>query len=74
MGFYVSMTKPPKIFRLKWPKARITRDFDYMVFGHFKNVHFAVCVPSILNAKFKTSKKWVCDHYAHKTHFLHKNL
>jgi len=41
-----------------WNGRRLekTRDFDYMVFGHFKNVHFDVCTPSILNAKLKNTK------------------
>jgi hypothetical protein len=33
-----------------------------------KNVHFALCAPSIL----KHTKKHGCDHNAHKTHFRHQ--
>jgi hypothetical protein len=45
-----------------------------MVFGHFKNVHFAVVPPSILNAKFKTPKNRVVTIMLTKHNFLHKNM
>jgi hypothetical protein len=45
-----------------------------MVFGHFKNVHFAVGAPSILNAKFKTPKNEVVTIMLTKHNFLYKNL
>ena len=71
---HVSMTKPAKIFRLKMTEGYKTRDFDYMVFGHFKNVHFAVCASSILHAKFKTPKNGFVTIMLSKRIFNPKNL
>jgi len=101
MGIYVSMTKPPKIFRLKIRKNPMllgirqiifqrqigqkyfvqngrrqekTRDFDYMVFGHFKNVHFALCAPSILKHEIQTPKNGVVTIMLSKRIFDPKKL
>jgi hypothetical protein len=50
-----------------------TRDYFWIFLDTFwepsKNVHFALCAPSILKHEIQNTKKRGCDHYALKTHF-----
>ena len=71
-GCYILQIKPAKIFRLKLPKARINEGIRPPIFGHFLDIQkcpfWPLCV-GVLKYEMQTTKKWSCDHNAHKTRF-----
>ena len=72
MANYISKIKPAKIFRLKQPKAIMDEVIRPPIFGHLfvhQKCPFGPLCVGVLKHEMQNTKKWGCDHNAHKTCF-----